>query len=222
MFPTAEVRWFYRGAVPRQILAWFRRGGQKPVAVSSRVDYYLRLADGDGDRLGIKLREGRIEIKQRHGPTRVVRLHDRVAGQVEHWRKWSFPLDQAGSELSGLLLPPSSWIGVEKARRLRTYRVGGDDTIVAVSATEYPERGCSWELTGLRVRGEAWWSLGFEAFGEQATLRQRLLLVAEHVLCADEPPVLEVQASFSYPRWLLVLARQEDWDGVSGLRLSSD
>ena len=221
MFPTAEVRWFYRGAVPQQILAWFQRGGQKPVAVSSRVDHYLRLADGD--LLGIKLREGRIEIKQRHGSAGAVRLHDRVAGQVQHWRKWSFPLDEAGSELPGLLVPPSSWIGVEKARRLRTYRVGGDDTIVAVSAREYPERGCGWELTGVRVRGEAWWSLGFEAFGEQATLRQRLLLVAEHVLCADEPPELEVQDSFSYPRWLLLLARQEeDCDGVSVQRLTSD
>jgi hypothetical protein len=169
------------------------------------VDYYLRLAGGDS--LGIKLREGRIEIKQRHGPTGVVRLHDRVAGQVEHWRKWTFPLDEASSELSGLLLPPSSWIGVEKARRLRTYRVAGDDTIVAISARGYPERGCSWELTRLRVRGEAWWTLGFEAFGEQASLRERLLLVADQVLGAQEPPALEAGDSFSYPRWLSLLAR---------------
>ena len=221
MFPTAEVRWFYRGAVPQEVLAWFQQGGWKEVPVASRVDYYLRLAGGDS--LGIKLREGRIEIKRRHGPTGIVRLHDRVAGEVEHWRKWSFPLDKASSEVSGLLLPSSSWIGVEKARRLRTYRVGGDDTIVAVPVREYPERGCSWELTGLRVRGRAWWTLGLEAFGEQATLRERLLLVAERVLCSDEPPVLEVEESFSYPRWLALLARrEEDKDGVSALRLSID
>ena len=64
MFATAEVRWFYEGAVSPEVLEWFEQGELTPEEQPYRVDYYLRLSDRDS--LGIKLREGRIEVKQRH------------------------------------------------------------------------------------------------------------------------------------------------------------
>ncbi|MFN2285080.1 MAG: hypothetical protein ACK2UQ_11710, partial [Anaerolineae bacterium] len=63
MFPTVETRWFYPGIIPSDVLAWYHYGERAPEAQPTRIDYYLRLSD-HGD-LGIKLREGRIEIKQR-------------------------------------------------------------------------------------------------------------------------------------------------------------
>jgi hypothetical protein len=203
MFPTVEVRWFCRGTIPVGVRAWFQRGEGEPEAAPSRVDHYLRLTDGGG--LGIKVREGRLELKQRQGQQGVLRLHQHVTGRAEHWRKWSFALAGSGSALDRMLVPPQAWIGVAKARLLRRYLVTGEDRIVPTSTGEYPERACDWELTQVRVRGLAWWTVGFEAFGQESTLPETLRLVAGQVLAAREPPRLQILDSFGYPEWLRML-----------------
>lgn len=212
MWPTVEVRWFYSGVVPPGVLEWFQRGAGKPQAQPRRVDHYLRLTDRDS--LGIKLRAGRIEIKQRHHEYGVVRWHERVTGLLEHWRKWSFELVEAHSDPVSLIGPTSSWIGVTKERRLRQYRLTGH-RIAAVSAPEYLERGCNLELTSIGVGGKEWWSLSFEAFGDESTLQESLSRVAQHVLAAQEPPAFDAQDSYSYPRWVaglkLPMGQRASW-----------
>jgi hypothetical protein len=203
VYPTVEVRWFYRGVVPPEVLAWFQRLEGEPDAPASRTDYYLRPAAGDG--LGIKLRQGRIEIKQRRQQYGVLRLHQRAAGYVEGWRKWGFALAGADSQLVGGVALDPAWVGVKKERRLRVYQVTATQEVIALAAGEEPARGCGVELTRVSVAGQGWWSLGFEAFGDEATLQESLLLVARHVLSADEPPTLDAQDSCSYPRWLETL-----------------
>jgi hypothetical protein len=167
------------------------------------VDRYLRLANGGG--LGIKVREGRLELKQRHGQPGILRLHQRVTGRVEHWRKWSFALAEGGSTLDSMLVPPQAWIGVTKARLLRRYLVSSERRVVPTSTGEYPERACDWELTQVHVGGSAWWTVGFEAFGRGSTLPETLRLVAGQVLAAWEPPRLQAGDSFGYPEWLRML-----------------
>ena len=97
MFPSVEARWFYDGTIPPRVLRWFREYQGSLEGPAHRVDYYLRLADGDS--LGIKVREGRLEIKQRHRTYGMVEFHERATGLVEHWRKWSFQLAQASDWL---------------------------------------------------------------------------------------------------------------------------
>lgn len=179
MFPSMEVRWFYEGTIPPEVLAWFQRGNRKPKEQSCRVDYYLRL---DSDSLGIKLREGRIEVKQRHHHYGVVCFHEQVTGLMDHWWKWSFKLTKVHSNLMDVALFPSSWIGVKKERRLWKYRL-------ATETEEYPERGCHVELTNISVGEKAWWSLGFEAFGDESTIQEDLFLVIKHVLTERELPI---------------------------------
>lgn len=203
MYPTAEVRWFYRGELPPGVLAWFQRLGGVLGAPAARTDYYLRLADGDA--LGVKLREGRIEIKQRQRQYGLLRLHQRAAGRVEGWRKWSFALAGADSQLVGGVALDPAWVGVKKERRLRVYRLTAAQEVMAIPAGENPAQGCGVELTQVNVGGQGWWSLGFEAFGEEVTLQESLLLVARHVLSAAEPPALDAQYSRSYPQWLVTL-----------------
>lgn len=200
MFSTVEVRWFYEGAVPREVLEWFQGGERKPEEQACRVDYYLCLADSDA--LGIKLREGRIEIKQRHRQYGVLRFHERVTGLVEGWHKWSFKLAEADGGLADRDLPASSWVGVRKARELRRYRLTGDKEVMAVSVEDYPERGCNIELTKVSAGGEDWWSLGFEAFGDESILQESFLVVAKHVLAEGGPPVFGARDSYGYPKWL--------------------
>ena len=206
MFPSMEVRWFYQGTVPAEVAEWFQSGTGRAEAQAPRVDYYLDLQEMDG--LGIKLREGKVEVKRRQRQYGIRCFCEQAAGLVEHWRKWSFELSMGEGALSDSLRPASSWMAVRKERQLRKYRVEEDDHLVPVPAEAYPERGCSVELSSLCVEGQDWWSLCFEAFGDESSLRQTLLLVVEEVLaCEGVPFPLDANASYGYPRWLVALRR---------------
>jgi hypothetical protein len=202
MFPTVEVRWFYRGNVPPAVTAWFERGRRRPEAPLGRTDHYLRLADGDA--LGIKLREGRIEVKQRCRQVGVISFGEWIAGRVEGWRKWSFLLAEAG-DLKRLAAPAAAWIAVQKRRRLYRYEVRGD-RVVSLPPGLYPVQGGHAELTDVRAAGQEWWTLGIEAFGEEATLEACFHMIAAHVLTGDGTPVLDAKRSCGYPGWLELVA----------------
>lgn len=206
MYPTAEVRWFLPGPVPPAVEAWFRRGPRDVEQQPRRTDHYLHLPGSEG--LNIKLREGLIEVKQRVGETALTPLHERVTGIVERWRKWSFDLAQPDGARRHVV-PASPWIAVQKRRRLRTYQVKIPEDVVAPSTTEPPTQGCEVELTQIDALGQTWWTVAFEAFGEETALRENLLLVARHVLGADEPPSLQASDSRGYAAWLARLAHSE-------------
>jgi len=48
------------------------------------------------------------------------------------------------------------------------------ESITAVPVTESIAQGCNVELTQLSINGNAWWSLAFEAFGEDDCLMEHL------------------------------------------------
>jgi hypothetical protein len=207
MYPTAEVRWFFKGPVPRGVEAWFQRRMGSSEREPPRVDRYLRLPDSES--LNVKLREGRIEIKQRVGQASVVRFHEHVTGRVEIWHKWSFELARSDVHASHTVYPASSWIAVRKERWLRTYQVEGNKDYGGQSAAEPPAQGCELELTTVRVAGQTWWTLAFEAFGEESPLEEILLSVARHIFDIDEPPLLPVGQSRGYAAWLVAITQKE-------------
>ena len=199
MYPTAEIRWFYPGTVPSEVEANFGEGSGAVEDEPSREDHYLSLPSMDG--VGIKLREGRIEIKkrtQREGPTY---LGEGAAGVLEHWRKWSFPLAESGIT-SSIATATASWISVEKERLLRTYGLTSEKRVVPCSSEEAPSQGCEMELTDVRVEDRVWWTLAFEAFGKESCLRENLLLVIQHVLTSRDLPPLSAKTSCGYAEWL--------------------
>ncbi len=201
MFPTTEVRWFLPGVVPARVWQWFDGPTQRPTAQPSRTDYYLRIADGDG--LGIKLREGRIEVKQRQSQQGSVRFGERAVGRVEQWRKWSFPLTETEHITAVLGDGLSSWVGVYKERKVRTFQVT-DDEVVDVSGTMFLAQGCAWEVAQVRLgkTAESWWSVGFEAFGPEAERMGLLRIVIMYCLDVEDAPLLALENSCSYPKWL--------------------
>jgi hypothetical protein len=198
---TMEVRWFFQGTISREILAWFAKHGEQPAQPATRVDHYLRLSHIDS--LGVKLREGNIEVKQRQRQLGTMRFHERVSGHAELWRKWSFALSAPG--LQDLLVPPSAWLPVYKARRLHRFQVGDDGALSSMSPEVCPEQGCDLEVTKIRLHDQAWWTIGFEAFGAEAALQENLSLVAERILGITPPPDLPVDDSYAYPRWLQIV-----------------
>ena len=199
MLTTQEVRWFFKGLLPPGVMNWFYQADPKPAGSAAREDLYLRLPESQT--LGVKVREGRIEIKQRLQDFGVVNLHERVAGYMEQWRKWGFALVE-DVETIPQLGQSAEWIGVAKERRLRKYEITKTEAVGAIPIDLLVARGCAAELGEIRVAGETWWSLCFEAFGEIATLQDNLLRVAAHVFQGEGTPRLEAKDSLSYPGWL--------------------
>ena len=199
-FATLEVRWFRRGTVPRSLLHWFCDCEREPERAPRRIDHYLRLPSAP--RVGIKLREGYLETKVLGQVLAVVQVHARMRGAVERWNKWRFALavEAGAASLSPRLSP--SWVGVSKERLLRRYALTSAGQVVQVEARVYPSRGCNLELTRVEVAGDDWWTVCFEAHGDEALRVETLSRVAEHALATREPPYLDEAGSFGYPAWL--------------------
>ena len=202
MWATAEVRWFFSGLTPEGVGAWFSAEMPRPDLQPSRVDHYLIVRDTDG--LGIKFREGRIEVKQRYDQGVMTTFADDAAGTIELWRKWGFGL-AAYARDGEIFETLDAWVAVQKARQVRNYAVMPDGKLVVVPRSTYPHRECSVELTEVLALGDAWWTLGFEAMGAESTLRETLTIVARHVLTQPNAPTLDAADAYGYPRWLQLL-----------------
>ncbi len=195
MFPTAEIRWFIEGPAPASARRWFASVAGE-TDLEARTDRYVRPTAPDG--LGVKWREGKLEVKRLTEVVGEERFHAHVAGRIERWRKWSFPL----TDEAELAHPAGDWIDVEKRRRVR-YFAAGPEGVRRLEHEEQSAHACGLELGEVRVGGAVWWSVCLEAFGgDEAALPDRLRQVAAH-LVAEEPPTLSSDAALSYPAWLL-------------------
>ena len=198
IYSTVEVRWFERGPIPAGVADWFAGGAIEPAEQIPRTDHYLQLPAEDA--VGIKLREGRLEVKKRHERYGAAHFHDRAAGLVEGWQKWSFALADdpplSDETLSG------SWLAVRKARRLRKFAAGGAGGVFEIPIDESASLGCYVELASLQVYQAEWWSVCLEAFGGQADLSGVLLAVGEQVFASQAAPHLALERSAGYPAFL--------------------
>jgi hypothetical protein len=199
MDSTAEVRWFFRGEPPGPLAGWFASLGAEP---QQRTDSYLRLPETDA--LGVKVRGGggNLELKLRARDHGIESFEAGVEGKVEKWQKWSFPVEQP---VPGLGIGAGNWVDVGKARRIAAYTHHGWEP------GPEPRRsgdGCSAELTQLEAAGEAWATLGFEAFGAEATILETLRQAARQFFAEVQlPGGLSAGISLSYPGWVGLVGR---------------
>lgn len=204
---TAEMRWFYRGNLPQEISHWFQQDelGEHLAPPEEREDVYLYLAECDY--LGIKLRQGRLEIKWRKAELGVVSFGDRVEGKAEKWGKWLCEDPTKESFQPAGVAGKKEWVGVKKVRPVRQYQVLPEASITAVPVNESIDQGCTVELTELSINGNVWWSLAFEAFGEDDCLMHNLEAVASFVFKTYRGPKLQAGNSYAYPSWLCLVVR---------------
>ncbi|MEJ2758044.1 MAG: hypothetical protein P8046_06115 [Anaerolineales bacterium] len=113
-FYTHEIRWFVPGPLPQPIQAWFKAFGKR-VVQPPRTDSYLHGLDAT---LGIKTREGSLEVKQRTAGHGDFTFHSKITGQVESWVKWSFPLATSAAPIN---LDTANWTPVHTVRQLLLY-----------------------------------------------------------------------------------------------------
>src|SRR5438105_13694071 len=112
MFTTAEVRWFFEGPIPDEIKQWFCSG--LALNAAPREDHYLLFPAPLG--LGLKLREGRLEIKYLVESVGIHTFMADVIGTVQVWNKDAYG-ELAVKEFERLQpSPPHLWLAVRQER----------------------------------------------------------------------------------------------------------
>ena len=203
MLTTIELRWFKLGTLPKEISQWFQQDHLGDLAPpEEREDVYLYTPGCEY--MGVKLRQGRLEIKWRKAELGNLRFGDQVEGKVEKWGKWLCE-DPTQQSFQPQDVVGKSWVSVKKVRVQRKYQVISGESIVAVSVNQSTDQGCNVEITQLSINGNNWWSLAFEAFGKEDYLSDNLKVVASDVFKNYRGLELQSQDSFAYPRWLSMI-----------------
>jgi hypothetical protein len=219
-FGSAELRWFLHNQQDRlaQTLKWFRLQDQIPLREEGKYDpktvteSFVKLEGErrdeyllfpDCDTVGVKQRQGKLEVKAVVSGPRPFSLSSvAVAGRIDQWIKWSF-VSRLQKELEVELDQAGTWKEVVKHRYLQKYSFDSGQ-MVAVSPDDQPKTGCSAELTKIYVAGDSWLTFGFEAFGSSGRVTAMLDEAVGHYFNVHgRPPVpLEARDSLSYPAWL--------------------
>jgi hypothetical protein len=194
---SLEVRWILPGPLDVAVARWFKRF---PAAVESREDIYL--VDPQLRGMSVKLRHGRaLDVKVYDGTPGILEVASRARGRLESWDKWSFPCDPVSR---GSADSPS-WRPVHKSIRRVSVARGRCWPGVSDGGAEGEEPRCKVELTEVRVPGQAWWTVGFEATGPENLLRGELEATAALVFTDALPGGAELgtEDSQSYAQWLV-------------------
>jgi hypothetical protein len=212
MLHSAEIRWFIPGQLPDEVRDWFS-AGRSLTPESSRGDRYLVFPGCDT--VGVKLREGKLEIKPRTTSPRSVSPVSGVSGLADAWVKWSFGSDGLRT-LKPELLQSGLWVEVRKERTIRKFSADSGSVLeVQPEQKPLPNAGCNVELTAIEIdaRRPNWYSLGFEAFGEQKKV-ESILDETVRLFFGAQPPLPEMslgeKESLSYPGWLAQLVASGD------------
>ena len=192
---SLEVRWIFPGQLETAAAGWFARF---LAGTESREDIYL--LDPQLPGLSVKVRGGAaLEVKMYRGSPGILEVAGRARGRMEAWQKWSFPISPLRQD-SG---PRAGWRPVRKRRRVSRFSQPGGQ-IVAPATGPGHEPGCQVELSEVRLGGQDWWSLGFEATGPADLLRSELQATAALVFAQALPGGVEpsMDDSRSYAQWL--------------------
>lgn len=197
MIETAEIRWFIKGEMPKEVFAWFDGYDDFPASTQTRTDHYLRLP---GTMIGIKIREGLIEHKQKGDGVGEFWGDGVCSGNMEQWQKWSFPLNDDTAIAEMLSTYPESWLEITNERSLRILILDKEGYVKSTSYEEVSGTAVGWELTKITIEGvgKSWWTIGFESFGRDNELKETLIRVCNTIL-TDCPLALVEENCYSYP-----------------------
>ncbi len=197
MYKSKEIRWFFEEE-NEQLWPWFNDQGLEFDSVQSRIDYY-HIPSLRAD-LGIKLREGRIEVKQRFEGPQPGQLSKCCEGFYEEWIKWSFEIEEEDREQNDVLeeRQKDHWLKVEKQRLGIKLGLIEKEEIEIFDMGEILEHGCQLEYTRIHLADKSWYTLGLEWFG-----RPWLELDPEILEGILGNSNLGAEHSKSYPQFLL-------------------
>jgi hypothetical protein len=165
MSPTLEVRWFF-DQLQTPLEEWFANKGlhfqkNKPYP---RIDFYLLISAEKG--LGIKLREGNIEIKE---PIDISDSENfEVHGRVESWQRWGFKVEKIDNLADEIIdKKKDGWIEIPKERIGFKYRFDDANNIIMVPIDDKTlKEGCQIEYTRFEMNGKEYYTFNLESFSK--------------------------------------------------------
>lgn len=190
---TREVRWFLPKPWP-DLVQWFEGLSVDAYSREVREDRYLLLPRQVA--LGVKVREGRLELKYRIGTPGRVWVAPGVPGRLEEWEKFSLQTEADGPcTIEGGVA--AGWLPVLK-RRLVTLVTAGEDGPSFHAPDQAGRAGVQLEYTELEIEGTPGTTIGLEWPSESGVrLPETFLgeLLGKMGLQADD--------SMGYPEFLL-------------------
>ena len=192
---SLEVRWIFPGQLDTAVAGWF---GRFPARMESREDSYL--LDPHVRGLSVKVRGGvALDMKVYRGSPGILEVAGCARGRMESWQKWSFPCHPLSQDSGN----QAGWRPVNKRRRISRFSLASGRMLARAPGLGKEPR-CEVELTEVRMRGEAWWTLGFEATDPADVLRRELAATAALVFAETLPGGVEpgTDDSRSYAEWL--------------------
>ena len=221
--PSFEVRWFIVGTADEHpdLKQWFETTAPWPQQESAgtpawqeyREDIYLLIPNGTD--MGIKWREGKLQIKGRVSDIGAVQFASHHIGRVDRWLKWSY-----SSELEAYqqLFEDSTYnklarVTVGKTRALRKIRL---DTVTGkadeVDLDSFIDRGMGCELTNVTINDNHYCSLAFEAFPDDSGMIMTFTKAVSDFLNTLETRELTLEQSASYPIFLKQLGATSEFE----------
>jgi hypothetical protein len=155
---TCEIRWFLKTPLSG-IAGWLEDLEADRITTENRTDFYLFLP-GRKD-LGIKIREGRLEVKHRTAPPWPKQIAPAWEGYLEAWVKYGFELGRNKTERP-------LWAGEdptlhEVVKYRRAMLIHQTDGELTFGPLQYGNTtAIQLEYTKLRVLEETWYTLGLE------------------------------------------------------------
>ncbi len=204
IFHTTEIRWFYPGEIPGEIEKWLTSLNGQFEKQPPRTDHYINVKGSNT--LGIKIREGRFEVKEIQSSDEKILSVKNVKGFAEIWTKWSFDTVENKYHLNELI--KGEFIALKKTRALQKYIFDSNGNIES-GFDNFNSDGCNLELTKVIVNKTAWWTLGLETYGKSEFLEKNLQTAFNHIFKSRFPFSLEKELSFSYPEWINKCILQE-------------
>ncbi|MCM8571066.1 hypothetical protein NE848_16835 [Gramella jeungdoensis] len=165
MFNSKEIRWFGKKE-DKEISSWFAGRGITFENTEPRTDFYLPLP-GKKD-IGIKLREGNIEIKHLLAKPEKGKLSAKAHGYFERYTKWSFSTEK-DDVLSHKIIQAKEydWLEVQKERMGCKLMEGSNGIKHLVKIEDQIPYGCQLEYTRIKLNNTTWYTFGLEWFGEK-------------------------------------------------------
>jgi hypothetical protein len=196
-----ELRWFYNQSFD-DIKNWWNIQDVPYNDEGQRTDYYIFIPNENY--IGIKIREGRLEVKWRIPNSQKKFETLQLEGLMEQWVKWSWsdskPLinDTMFNFLSEY--PKGPVIKILKRRLSRKFKLCSNDIYKPAEWVDISESGFSVELTEITVEESRWWSIGFETLGNKSDLESFQSEIKK--MTSTIPMKLKLENSFGYPQWI--------------------
>ncbi len=186
-----------------QLIAWFDTLGEPLANADNRTDVYLQSSSPD---LGVKLRQGNLEVKYRQAILGTISIEGFRTSQVEQWTKWICVDDSSGLTPENIADKPG-WLKVAKTRYQRLYQVQFSDLLVApldvqlIPISKPQDGAAAIEITQLQVEEQNWWTIACEYLGDKIDLDLQFLPVVKSLLSRCPLPVSTPSISCGYPQW---------------------